>query len=192
MIKSNIVDVRCFCGKVNGVLKIVKKDLFYAQCFCCDCQNYAKHLESEDKILDQYGASSLIQTYPKYLTLLEGKEHINCVQIKEKGLLRWYANCCNSPLANTMTNPRVPFISISTQVLKFKSKEEKERLLGPVSVKAFAMYAKGKKPKNSHDRFPKSYMISMLYFMLRGAITGKFKPHPFFKDAQPISNPTLL
>lgn len=192
MIESKRVDVECFCGKVKGVLKIVKKDLFHAQCLCCDCQSYAENLENADKILDSFGASSLVQTYPKYLAFLEGRQFITCGKLSNKGLLRWYASCCNAPLANTMPSPNVPFIGVSTKVLKFASDEEKARLLGPITVKAFAKYAKGQKPKDAYNKFPMSYMFSIAVFMLKGKLLAKTKPHPFFKSQRPIAEPILL
>jgi hypothetical protein len=43
--------------------------------------------------------------------------HLRLMRLSEKGLLRWYAGCCDTPLFNTMATPKVPFVGVLTDRL---------------------------------------------------------------------------
>ncbi|MBN21482.1 MAG: hypothetical protein CL678_09375 [Bdellovibrionaceae bacterium] len=187
------VKLECFCGKLKGTLQVASnKPSFHVECLCCDCQNFAAYLKQENRILDKYGSTELFQTYPSYIEFSEGSEQIACVKLTEKGLMRWYASCCNSPIANTMSSSKIPFAGISVKLMKFESETEKESTLGPVIMKAFAKYAIGSKPQGSIDRFPLSFIPKILTFMAKGFLGRKYTPHPFFKQGTPVSLPKVL
>ena len=187
------VDLECFCGALKGELQIVSnKKSFHVHCLCKDCQNFASYLENEDKILDQYGGSELFQTYPAYMKITKGKENLACVQLKENSLLRWYTSCCNTPVANTMTSAKMPFIGLSIKLMKFSSEKDKSRILGPVIVKAFGRSARGEKPQDAHDTFPKSFMPRIIKFMIMGFLGSKFKPSTFFEEGKSVVKPKVL
>lgn len=189
----NTVDLECFCGSFQGTLSIVSnKKSFHVQCLCSDCQSFASYLGNEDKILDQYGASELFQTYPVYLKFKKGIENLVCIQLKENGLMRWYTSCCNTPIANTMTSAKVPFAGVSVKIMKFASEEDKLETLGPVILKAFGKSARGVKPQDAYDTFPKSFIPRILKFMLVGFLTSKYKPSPFFKDGRSVVTPKVI
>jgi Family of unknown function (DUF6151) len=61
-------------------------------------------------ILDVHGATDVIQTSPAQLTLTQGQEFLACMRLTEKGLLRWYAACCSTPIGNTLPNYRMSFV----------------------------------------------------------------------------------
>lgn len=180
------VNLSCSCGTVKGQLTIDPKAMFHVHCLCCDCQQFAEHLGNADKILDQYGGTELLQTYPAYLQISKGLEQIDAVQLKEKGLFRWFTKCCHMPIANTMNSAKVPFVGVSVKLMEFDNSEQKESLLGPVTMKAFAKYARSSKPQDAHDRFPLSYMPKIIGFMLKGMIGKKHQPSPFFTQSKPI------
>lgn len=189
---SKIVGLSCVCGTVKGTLEVVEGSFFHVHCLCCDCQRYASYLKNEDKILDDYGASELFQTYPAYLKISEGHDSIACIRLSEKGLYRWYTSCCNMPLANTMTSAKVPFVGVSTKFMKFENEQEKLEVLGPVTLKAFAKYAKGEKPLDAHPRFPLSFIPKIIRFMIKGKLSKKYTPSPLFKGGEPIVKPQVL
>ncbi len=189
----SVVDLQCFCGAFKGNLQVgPNKRSFHVHCLCRDCQNFATFLKNEDKILDQHGASELFQTYPAYMKVTQGKENLTCIQFKENSLIRWYTSCCNAPVANTMPNARMPFIGLSVKLMNFSSEEDKAKAIGPVSMKAFGRSARGSKPKDAYDKFPKSFMPKVLKFMLLGFLGSKHKPSPFFKGKDPVVKPKVL
>lgn len=189
---AKTVALKCDCGAVKGHLKIVKGSYFHVHCLCCDCQKFAAYMNNEAKILDTHGGTELFQTYPAFMAISEGKDNLACVQLKEKGLLRWHTTCCNMPVANTMTSPKVPFVGVSVKLMQFKSEEEKSEALGPVTLKAFGKYAIGKMPEDAHERFPITFMPKMIVFMLKGFLKKMSSPSPFFTDNKPCKEAVVL
>lgn len=190
---ANNVNLECFCGAVKGNLRVVSnKKSFHIHCLCCDCQSFASYLENEDKILDEYGGSEIFQTHPSYIKITEGKEKLSCVRLTEKGLMRWYTSCCKAPVANTMSSPKMPFAGVSVKFMKFSSEEEKKKVLGPVIMKAFGKYAKGKMPEGAHESFPKTFIFNVARFMIRGFLGGRHTPSPFFHNGSPTVTPKIL
>lgn len=188
----NKVKLECFCSSLQGELNVISnKKSFHVHCLCTDCQDFAGYLNNKGKILDKSGGSELFQTYPAYLKITKGEENISCMQLSKKGITRWYASCCNAPIANTMASPKVPFAGVSVKLMKFSSNSEKEEILGPVIMKAYGRSALGEKPEDAHDTFPMSFMPRMLKFMFMGFICGKYKPSPFYKDGGPVSIPKI-
>jgi hypothetical protein len=103
--------LRCRCGRLQGVLEHAER-VNRVVCYCRDCQAFARHLGRPDEILDENGGSDVIQTLPANLRFTAGVDQLACVRLSEKGLLRWYAACCNTPIGNTVANFRVSFIGL--------------------------------------------------------------------------------
>jgi len=184
---SKRVELECMCGTVKGQIKVVPKSFFHVQCLCCDCQNFASHLNNQDNILDKHGGTELFQTYPNTLVITEGENNIAGIQFGEKGIYRWHTTCCNMPIANTMNSSKMPFIGVSVKLMKFANEHEKIKILGPITMKAFGKYSIGEMPKDVHAKFPISFMPKMIAFMLKGMIGGKNTPSPFFNGKEPIT-----
>jgi len=64
------------------------------------------------KILDAQGGTDVVQTRPANLTFTHGQDTLACMRLTPKGLLRWYAACCNTPIGNTVANYRMPFVGL--------------------------------------------------------------------------------
>ena len=189
---SNVVNLSCACNTAKGTLKVVDGSFFHVHCLCCDCQSFASYLRNEENILDEHGATELFQTYPAYMEITEGQENIGCVQLRKKGLYRWHTTCCNMPLANTMTSPKIPFVGISVKLMQFNSEHEKLEALGPITMKAFGKYAKGEMPQDAHPKFPVSFMPKIVGFMIKGMFGKKNIPSPFFRQSEPVTKANVL
>lgn len=189
---ADSVTLSCACGTVKGRLRIVPGSFFHVHCLCCDCQRFASYLGNEEKILDECGGTELFQTYPAYMEITEGREYIACVQLRENSLYLWHTTCCNMPLANTMTSAKVPFVGVSVKLMQFENEAEKLNALGPVTLKAYGRYAKGEMPADAHFKFPFSYIPKIMSFMLKGKISKRNRPSPFFLDEKPIIKATVL
>src|SRR4051812_45695184 len=99
---SSRLPLRCRCGTVTGFVSGVEPSAKKrAVCYCDDCQIYALHLGRED-ILDARGGTEALMSSPSQVTLSTGADQLRCVRLSPKGLYRWYAGCCNSPLGNTL------------------------------------------------------------------------------------------
>ena len=126
--------VRCSCGRVQGLLRDVSpKTSNNVVCCCRHCQEYAKKLEKADEILDEYGGTNVFQVSPAQLSFSEGFEHVTSLQLTPKGAVRWYASCCNTPIANTLPDPNLPFLAFNPlSVPKGEMKGSLEQAIGPL------------------------------------------------------------
>ena len=82
-------------------------------CYCADCQTFARHLGQSETALDADGGTEIFQTLPDAVRITRGADSLALLRLGPKGLMRWYAGCCNTPIANTLANPRtLPFIGM--------------------------------------------------------------------------------
>jgi hypothetical protein len=68
------------------------------------------HWLERDDLLDERGGTEVIQLARARLEITEGADQIRCVRLSKKGMHRWYAQCCRTPLGNTI--PWVPFVGL--------------------------------------------------------------------------------
>lgn len=81
----------------------------HVECYCADCQSFARHLKA-DAWLDAAGGTEVFQTLPHHLAFVAGEENLRALRLSPKGLMRWYAGCCGTPIANTFASPGFPFV----------------------------------------------------------------------------------
>jgi hypothetical protein len=79
-------------------------------CYCKDCQAFARFLDRAD-VLDLAGGTDIFQMPPGHMRLTAGKDALGCLRLSNK-VLRWYADCCRTPIANTATGPRFPIVAV--------------------------------------------------------------------------------
>ncbi len=79
-------------------------------CYCDDCQAFARFLERRD-VADPRGGSDIFQMAPSRVQITEGASSLRCLRLSEKGLLRWYTQCCNTPVGNTVS-AKLPFVGV--------------------------------------------------------------------------------
>src|SRR5690349_12747047 len=104
----------CRCGAVAGTLRNASpKTVSHIVCYCDDCQAFLHYLQRAD-LLDEHAGTDIVQVAPASLTYERGLEQVAGVRLSPKGMYRWYARCCNTPLGNTMT-PAIPFVGIVSQ-----------------------------------------------------------------------------
>ena len=107
-------EMRCRCGEVRAVVKDPSPSTVNRViCYCDDCQAYAHQLGRAD-LLDIHGGTDIVQVAPASLTFLQGQDKIAALRLSPKGLFRWYARCCNTPVGNTVS-PSIPFVGLVAQ-----------------------------------------------------------------------------
>lgn len=112
MSASNVLRFSCQCGAVRG--KVANADPRhgdYVVCHCSDCQDLTRYLGQADRVLDAHGGSHLYQSRCASVTVDQGRERLAGLHMTEEGTLRWYAECCNTPLFNTYANGKIPYIT---------------------------------------------------------------------------------
>ncbi len=103
--------VQCKCGTVRGHLDGTGVHSRVI-CYCTDCRAFAKFLGRAAEVLDEQGGTEIVQVAQARLRFLQGEDHLAAVRLSEKGMIRWYASCCNTPIGNTMDDPKISFIGM--------------------------------------------------------------------------------
>lgn len=160
---------------------------------CDDCQAYAHWLDRADVILDRNAGTDVFQMTPAQVRITAGHEHIRCVRLTAKGLRRWYAGCCKTPIGNTL-GARVPFIGVPHTFMDHASDGcTRDGALGPILSRTQARFGKPPFPPGSHPRGPLWLILRFAGQLLRGAFAGVHKPSPVFDaTGKPIVEPTVL
>ena len=106
------LSLRCECGRVQGR---VETDQLYvrATCYCRDCQAYARWLDRPG-VADAQGGTDIVAMNPVAVHFTSGVEQIACMSLSGKGILRWYAGCCRTPLGNTPRDGKVAYLGVVT------------------------------------------------------------------------------
>src|ERR1700735_2640325 len=180
--------LQCRCGTIRGLVSD-PQSANRAVCYCRDCQAFARVLGRESETLDAQGGSDIVQTLPKNVTFTQGVDALACIRLTQKGMIRWYAGCCKTPIGNTLENHKISFVGLLHNCL-----ETPERPL-PNSFGAVRTYA------NTHGAIgepkPKSKGIGatvgwLLKTILRARFNGDYKRTPFFIDGRPIATPRVI
>lgn len=184
---NRTADLRCRCGEVEGHLENAAPDTVNrVVCYCDDCQAFLHHLGRAD-LLDPHGGSDIIQVAPAALTYTRGTDRIRGVRLKPKGLYRWYASCCQTPLGNTV-GPALPFVGVLAPA--FRSVDE---VVGPPVGGIFGKFAVGGAPPGTTR--PSLKLIGRAISKVAGwKLRGRAWPHPFFDRATraPVYPVTVL
>lgn len=184
------IDVQCFCGKIEGTTENINSSTGTRIVCCCDdCQIFAEYLGNEGNILDQYGGTDIFQMPISQLKISQGNEHIGCMRISSKGMYRWYASCCNTPIGNTLGSG-VPFIGLIHSFMANPSTRDTD--LGKIRGYLEIKFAKQQVPKTQQGS---SFRIILrgLYKIILWKLRGLNSPSVFFNDnGESIVAPKIL
>jgi hypothetical protein len=182
------IKLSCDCGSLEGIAKSITPALgTRLSCCCVDCQAFAKFLGKERDILNQYGGTDIYQMPVALLNIEKGSENLACIRLTDKGLFRWYAQCCNTPIGNTM-GAGSPFIGVIHSFMQHA-----------VSADADLGKSRGHiQLKGALQRVPKSeqgsatILFRALSKLMIWKIKGLNKPSVFFDEAGlPRAEPTI-
>jgi hypothetical protein len=182
--------LQCRCGAIRGFVESPRA-ANRAICYCKDCQAFAHFLGRPGEVLDPRGGSDIVQIAPRQLTLTAGTESLACMRLKPKGLLRWYAACCNTPIGNTLATPKVSFVGLLHNCLE-GSGESLDAVFGPVRAWVNTESAKGS-PKPV-TRGLSSSVLWLLRTVVKARFNGDYKRTPLFRvdTGLPIVAPQVL
>lgn len=177
---TKIADLRCRCGEVEGrVHDASPETVNRVVCYCDDCQAFAHYLGRAD-LLDAQGGSDIVQVAPSTLSFHRGKERIEGVRLGPKGLHRWYASCCKTPLGNTV-GPAIPFIGILAQGFDVGGANADSAFGKPVSA-ILGKFAIGTPPEGSTS-LNFGFVARTARLIASWKFGRKTWPHPYY-DAQ--------
>ena len=181
--------LRCRCGTVTGYVSDPKKGR-RGVCYCRDCQAYANALARDSGILDAQGGTDVVATLQGDVTLSHGADALACLSLSPNGLLRWYASCCNTPIANTTRNYRMSYAGLVHTCLHDAS-ESLDDAFGPVRMRVNTKSARG--PVQSTPFGTLSAVTGLSLALARARLDGSYRRTPFF-DPQgiPAALPRVL
>ena len=186
------LELECRCKTIHGTVRGVSpKTVNRVVCYCDDCQAFLHHLGRAD-LLDVHGGTDIVQVAPGSYSLDRGFVAVASVWLTPKGLFRWYASCCQTPLGNTLT-PSIPFIGIARELFR-DTRETKERdaIFGKAGTNA-GKFAVGDPPGVSRNL--DVLLVARMFKLIVGwKLRGKAWPNPFFdrETGAPRREPTTL
>jgi hypothetical protein len=182
--------LQCRCGSLKGYVTH-PESANRCMCYCRSCQAFAHFLGRADDILDVHGGTDVIQISPAQLTFTQGRASLACMRLTEKGLLRWYAACCNTPIGNTLPNYRMSFVGLVHNCLEGTGHSLNDSF-GPVRIHVNTKSAKGS--VRSGSTAATLVILRVLAKILLARADGSYKRTPFFsvETGSPIANPKVL
>ena len=183
--------VGCACGALRATARGVSARRGQrVVCYCDDCQTFARFSGHADEVLDEYGGSEIFQVSPARLAIESGSDQLACIRLTPRGLLRWYAACCRTPIGNTLDTRQVPFVGL---ILGKADSESRDELLGPIRARGHARFAKGN-PPDAHASFPASAIARVFWIATVARLRGDHRRNPFFDRATgaPVATPRVL
>lgn len=177
----------CRCGALRGVLRdAAPRNGCHAVCYCTDCRAFARHLGVADT-LEPGGGSALFQTVPNLIDITQGTANLACLRLSPKGMHRWYAACCNTPLANTTGSSRMPFAGLSCLIF------DDVAPLGPIVVRGFTKHALPGAGAPKKDRGMARMVGGLVRRSLATYMAGTARTTPFFTpEGRPVVCPRIL
>jgi hypothetical protein len=105
----------CRCGQVEGRID-PRRVHARASCYCRDCRAFARWLGGAG-LLDVAGGSDILAMAPDGLQITRGFEKMACMSLGPRGLLRWYASCCRTPLGNVPRDPKLYYLGVPVSAI---------------------------------------------------------------------------
>jgi hypothetical protein len=185
--------IGCSCGEVRGTLRAVAPETSNrVVCYCRFCQEYASRL-GRPELLDARGGSEVVQVCPANLHFEAGFDRVVCGRLTTQGALRWYADCCRTPIANTLPG-NAPFLGLHPVILR-DFPESLDPLFGPVRARVNGAFDKSEAVAL---RATRAALLSMLWHYSRLFLgwwwRGEHKKSPFFDPGTgaPVLEPHAL
>ena len=186
--------LRCLCGRVRGVaIDVSPSTGFRFLCYCKDCQAFARFLERAD-VLDAAGGTDIFQMPPSRVKLTAGTDAVRCLGFSSK-VLRWYTDCCRTPIGNTAAGPRFPVVAVVHSFMDHEGdNRSRDEVLGPQLCRIYERSAVAPLPPNAPAPASFRVFVRRASRILDWWVRGLGRPTPFFDDRTkaPYAVPRVL
>jgi hypothetical protein len=182
--------LRCRCGAIEGHVASPRL-AGRALCYCRDCQAFARFLGTPDQILNKQGGTDIVATLPRHVHFTRGVEHLRCMSLSDRGLLRWYAGCCRTPIGNTPRDPKLSYVGLVRSCLA-GSANEIDAAFGVAKIAVNTGSAS--RPVGSTPLATCFGVLKIMKNVLGARLSGRFRENPFFRagTADPIVAPQVV
>ncbi len=114
------------------------------------------------------------------------------MRFSEKGLFRWYTDCCKTPAGNMIYSPRCPFAGISNRMFVLQGYALDEAV-GKSVGGIYGKYANGGCPPGVAEEASLGVVVRSATWLLGNALTGRHAPSPYWTTAgKPLVEPRIL
>ncbi|HKA71350.1 MAG TPA: DUF6151 family protein [Xanthobacteraceae bacterium] len=186
--------LRCRCGHLRGIATDVSpSNGFRFLCYCKDCQAFVHFLERPD-VLDPAGGTDIFQLPPGRVKVTAGADVLRCLRLSDSGVLRWYTECCRTPIANT-AGPGFPIIGMIHSFMDHDADcRSRAEVLGPPLCRIHERSAVGRLPPDAPPPPSLRIFVRRASKMLGWWLHGLGRQSPFFDDRTnaPRSVPRVL
>jgi hypothetical protein len=150
-------------------------------CYCKDCQAFARFLDRAD-VLDPAGGTHIFHMPPARVRLTAGTDAMRCLRFSNK-VLRWYTECCRTPIANTAAAPGFPVLGVIHSFMEQQAGGRSlDEALGPPLCRLYERSAAGPLPPNAPAPPSVGLYVSRVPTLLGWWVRGLNRPTPFFDD----------
>ncbi len=179
--------LRCQCGLVQGEVGNAQAYV-RAICYCRDCQAYARWLDKPG-LTDAQGGTDIVAMNPQAVRITSGTRHVACMSLSDRGLLRWYASCCRTPLGNTPRDGNTAYVGMVA--LALSPSRAVDEAFGPAGHTRINV----KSAQGEVKPTPLAFLVDGLR-IFRGIIGAKLRRQPpslfFDANAKPVRNAEVL
>jgi hypothetical protein len=174
--------LRCRCGRMRGVASNVSPSSgFRFVCYCKDCQAFARFLDRAD-VLDSAGGTNIFHMPPGRVRLTAGTDAMRCLRFSNK-VLRWYSECCRTPIANTAAAPGFPVLGVVHSFMdQGAGARSLDEALGPPLCRLYERSATGPLPPNAPGPLSVGMFVRRVPKLLGWRVRGLSRPTAFFDD----------
>ncbi|MNK84879.1 hypothetical protein D3C87_1047400 [compost metagenome] len=167
------IPLKCKCGTLQGFADVpVSHRGNRFVCLCDDCQAYAHYLGRAQEVLDANGGTDIFPVAPANLKITQGIENLKGCRLSDKGMYRWYAGCCKTPIGNTPASAKSIYVGVSVGIID-------SSMIGPISVRVQGKFGIGPLPAGTVQMISLPFMFRMIRFMLGAALKKQHSPSPF-------------
>ena len=185
------MQISCDCGAFKAdLLAFPKNTPGRLACYCKDCQAFLEKIDRTD-LFDNYKGTEIIPAYPNDISIVQGLTELNCYRLTDKGIYRWTASCCNSPIVNMRRG--FPWAGIYHSAYT-KHNPEALHVLGDIKSRIYGRDAVAGAPFKISEKISFTDMLVVIPFIIKGKILRKNQHSPFFNSEteKPISEPVIL
>ena len=179
--------IQCKCSSVKGHIKGTGTSNRVI-CYFADCRAFAQYLGCSDDVLDAHGGTEIVQVAQPRLAITHGKAHLATVRLSKKGMVRWYAACCNTPIGNTLANPKISFIGLIHSSLDHSKLDED--FGNNIAIVNTGSATGDPKPKQKGIF---GTIIRFIRIILPTRISGNYRKSQLFNESsEPIAAPVII
>jgi Family of unknown function (DUF6151) len=174
--------LRCTCGRVRGVaIDVSPSTGLRFVCYCRDCQAFARFLGRTD-VLDVSGGTDIFQMPPARIKLTAGADALRCLRFSGR-VLRWYSDCCRTPIANSAAAPGFPLAGMIHAFMDFAAGgRSRDEALGPPLCRVFDRSAIAPLPPDAPPPPTPGLYLRRIPRLLGWWARGLARPSPFFDE----------